>query len=96
MVYGIDYNLFWHLNPTKMKPFREAYEEKCRKDDLLAWNTGRYVLEAIASCFGKHTYTDKPYSFKEESSNTEGLSDAEKFELWAINFNKDKNFKNEG
>lgn len=88
--------MFWHLNPTKMEPFREAYIEKCKQEDLVAWNTGRYVLEAIASCFGKHTYTEQPYSLKSEVSETEGLSDAEKFALWAINHNKDNENKNKG
>ena len=93
MVYGIDYKLFWHLNPTKMKPFRKAYEEKCKQDDFNAWNTGRYVMEAIASCFGKHTYTEQPYTLKNEVEKAEGLSDAEKFAMWAKKFNKAKKDK---
>lgn len=73
-----------------MEPFKQAYLEKCRQQDLTAWNTGRYVLEAIASCFGDHEYTDKPYSFKDNSANNKGLSDAEKFEMWAKKFNRDR------
>lgn len=50
-------------------------------------------MEAIASCFGKHTYTEQPYSLKNEVAKTEGLSDAEKFEMWAKKFNKTKKDK---
>ena len=80
--------MFWHLNPTKLKPFKEAYEEKCKQQDLIAWYTGRYVMEAIASCFGKHDFSEQPYSFK--ANETNGLSDAEKFEMWAKKFNQSK------
>lgn len=55
------------------------------------------MLEAIANCFGKHTYTEQPYSFKDEINKEEGLTDAEKFAAWAVSFNKDnKNKKNKG
>lgn len=76
-----------------MKPFREAYEEKSKQQDVLAWNTGRYILEAIASCFGNHEYPKQPYSLNEEIKEKEGLSDAEKFEMWAKKFNKAKKDK---
>lgn len=89
----MDYKLFWHLNPTKLKPFRKAYEEKCKQDDINAWNIGKYVLEAIASCFGKHEYPNQPYVLNEELKQQDGLSDAEKFEMWAKKFNKSKNDK---
>ena len=28
IVYGVPYDLFWHLNPNKLKPWREAYGEQ--------------------------------------------------------------------
>ena len=89
-MYGVPYDLFWHLNPTELKPWRDAYDEKNRANDVLAWNIGRYVMEAIASCFGDHTYTDKPYSLK-DNVEQQGLTDKEKFEMWAMQFNSQRN-----
>ena len=95
LVYGVPYDLFWHLNPTKLKPWREAYEEKNRANDVTARNIGRYVLEAIASCFGDHTYTDMPYSIKEQQEEQKGFTDAERFEIWAMQFNSQRNNNND-
>ena len=90
-MYGVPYDLFWHLNPNKLKPWREAYGEQNRANDTMAWNIGRYVLEAIASCFGSHSYTDRPYSLKEQQEAQEGFTDAERFEIWAMQFNSQRN-----
>ena len=73
-----------------MKPWRDAYDEKNRANDVLAWNIGRYVMEAIASCFGSHSYTEKPYSLK-ENEEQQGISDKERFEMWAMQFNSQRN-----
>lgn len=88
---GISYELFWKLNPEKLKPFFEAekikQEEKYRHANYIAWLTGLYMTHAIAACFSKNKkYPEKPFeSMKQEQAN---WTHAERFEAWAMAFNK--------
>ena len=50
---GVDYELFWTLNPKTLKPFIKAFSLKQRQDDFLAWQQGAYIRLAIASVFAK-------------------------------------------
>ena len=86
MQYGVDYKLFWHLNPRKLTPFRKAYE---KDTDFKAWLHGNYVAEAIACCFGKdHEYPSMPRGLKkEQTEQISTLTDAEKFAMFAKQFN---------
>lgn len=44
----IPYNVFWHLNPTKLKPFQEAHRIKQENRDAEMWAfCGNYVLSAV-------------------------------------------------
>ena len=56
------YELFWHLNPTKLKPFREAYQKKLEVEEHGRWRNGLYVMRALNACFGGE-YPEKPLSF---------------------------------
>lgn len=42
------YDLFWHLNPKKLKPFADAYEIRLKEKDNLAYYSGIYNLRAFA------------------------------------------------
>ena len=42
------YDLFWHLNPKKLKPFADAYEIRLKEQDALAYYSGIYNLRAFA------------------------------------------------
>lgn len=48
LVLGVSYDVFWHLNPTKLKPFQEAYRIKQENRDAEMWTfCGNYVLSAV-------------------------------------------------
>lgn len=44
---GVPYDLFWHLNPTKLKPFMDAYHRKQREIDAQMWYMGQYFMKAL-------------------------------------------------
>ena len=82
---GVDYNLFWHLNPMKLRAFEEADKIKTEKQDYLNWLLGRYFMSALdASVCNSwlwrnkgdtpHKYIEKPFLVqveeKEEKDNT--------------------------
>lgn len=82
---GVDYNLFWHLNPMKLRAFEEADRIKTEKQDYLNWLLGRYVMSALDASVcnswlwrnkgdAPHKYIDKPFLVqveeKEEKDNT--------------------------
>ena len=41
------YELFWHLNPTKLKPFYEAYKIRRQEESYKMWLMGQYVEAAL-------------------------------------------------
>lgn len=53
LMMGVDYELFWTLNPKSLEPFVKAFELKQQYDDTIAWLGGIYVRYAIASSFNK-------------------------------------------
>jgi hypothetical protein len=58
---GVDYDLFWTLNPKSLEPFTKAFSLKQKYDDTIAWYSGLYVKMAIASSFNKQAkYPDHP------------------------------------
>lgn len=66
---GVDYDLFWSLNPKSLAPFVKAFELKkdmeLTQADVVAYRTGDYVRMAIASNFSKDAkYPTKPFGFK--------------------------------
>lgn len=78
---GVPYEIFWHLNPTKLKPFEKAYELKieARQNsmNLEAWLNGLYNQNAIASIMGKNTkYPTKPieiFNARHKTAQEEGM-----------------------
>lgn len=66
LMIGVDYELFWELNPKTLAPFIKAFSLKQKYDDTVAWQHGYYVLSAIACSFGKNKkYPDAPVFSKE-------------------------------
>lgn len=45
---GIDYNLFWKLNPCKLEPFLKARNLKLKMKNEELWLQGLYVYNAIS------------------------------------------------
>lgn len=72
MAIGVDYKLFWHLNPRKLRAFEEADKIRTEKQDYLNWLLGRYFMFALDASVcnswlwrGKgdapHKYIEKPF-----------------------------------
>lgn len=45
---GIDYNLFWKLNPSKLEPFLKARNLKLKLKNEELWLQGLYFYNAIS------------------------------------------------
>ena len=84
---GVSYELFWHLNPTKLKPFQIAFENKRRmrdEENWLYWGTyGMSALSVVmANAFSKNSkakYVEKPI-YQQISNKKEELTEEEKIE----------------
>ena len=62
---GVEYDLFWTLNPRSLQPFVKAFELKQKYDDSVAWQQGVYIQLAIASVLNKSAkYPTKPMMAK--------------------------------
>lgn len=58
---GVDYELFWTLNPKSLSPFVKAFNLKQKYDDAISWQSGLYIRLAIASALNKQSkYPQKP------------------------------------
>lgn len=61
---GVDYDLFWKLNPKSLKPFVKAFELKQKYDDEMNWMQGLYIRHAIASAMNKKAeYPKQPIGY---------------------------------
>lgn len=78
------YDLFWELNPSKLKPFEMAYENERKLIDERAWLIGRYSVLAVAigiehafnGSKAQSQYPDKPFS-QQEVKTEENMTDEE-------------------
>jgi hypothetical protein len=74
---GVDYDLFWTLNPKSMKPFVKAFELKQQHENQIAWLQGMYIRLAIISAFNKESkYPNKPLTDEKKKAKPK-LSPAE-------------------
>lgn len=70
LMIGVDYDLFWTLNPKSLSPFIKAFNLKQEYDDSMAWRQGAYIKMAIASALDKRTkYPNKPFADKGKEVN---------------------------
>lgn len=82
----MDYKLFWHLNPTKLKAFNKAYkisfQNRMKEEEAITYWNGVYVAQAISSCFNKRAkFPKKPIEFiKTEEIVQRELTDEEKMQ----------------
>lgn len=68
---GVDYDLFWTLNPKSLSPFIKAFEMKQDYDDEQSWRLGAYIRLAIASSLSKdNKYPEKPFSYGAKGATT--------------------------
>jgi len=72
---GVDYELFWSLDPISLSPFVKAFSIKQKMEDVERWQLGIYVRGAISSCLNKDNKYPKTPIF---AANPElGLSEEE-------------------
>lgn len=61
LMIGVDYDLFWTLNPKSLAPFVKAFKLKQQYDDMVSWQSGSYIKMAITASFNKSfKYPNKP------------------------------------
>lgn len=77
LLYGVPYEVFWHLNPKKLQPFREAYHKRLEMEEYARWRNGLYVMQAVGACFGG-TYPETPFGMEQEKRGS--LDDSEEEE----------------
>jgi len=67
---GVDYDLFWTLNPKSLSPFIKAFKLRREYDSALAWELGVYVKLAITSSFNKGSkYPTAPFGSESPNEN---------------------------
>ena len=64
---GVNYELFWTLDPHSLSPFVKAFELQNNHNDVQSWRLGMYIQSAIASVLDKKVkYPEEPFSFTEK------------------------------
>lgn len=59
--------MFRHLNPTKLKPFKEAYQKRLELEEYARWRNGIYVMSAVRACFGGK-YPEEPFGLEQQEN----------------------------
>lgn len=66
LMIGVDYELFWVLNPKSLKPFVKAFNLQTKHEDMIAWQSGIYIRMAVASVMDKNVkYPKTPLMSKD-------------------------------
>ncbi|MBR3645995.1 MAG: hypothetical protein IKN54_06215 [Lachnospiraceae bacterium] len=87
MVWGCSYELFWKLNPRKLKAFERAYKERTEAlhtaIDILAWRVGRYCVNSVACGLDgrRNKYPEKPDTLRPSPEEEE----AQRIHAWMMN-----------
>lgn len=69
---GMPSEEFWNGSSDLAVAYRKAWNLKNEHENYLAWLNGRYVYEAIASCFSKRQdvrYPDSPHDAVKKSDD---------------------------
>jgi hypothetical protein len=96
---GVDYQLFWHLNPIKLRAFEEADRIRTEKQDYLNWLLGRYVMFALDASVcnswlwrnkgdAPHKYINKPFLVQMEEKEEENTYKEAKEQIAVIEMKK--------
>jgi len=90
----VAYELFWTLNPQKLKPFIKAYElenqQWSEKVNITAWLNGFYITRAIAAVLSEdNPYFETPLDITGETKRDGMFQDSEIFNAYAAVFNKE-------
>ena len=61
MAMGVSESQFWGMNPRRLAPYVRANGLRLERQNTVAWLTGAYVRDAIASCLCKGArYPEQP------------------------------------
>lgn len=95
----VPYEVFWHLNPRKLKPFEKAYdlEMQGRQNamNLEAWIKGLYNQHAVASVLSKNAkYPQKPFDLFSTKKKT-AQEEADEFYRFMLQHNAQKRINEE-
>lgn len=85
---GVDYDLFWTLNPKSLSPFVKAFRLRQEYEDSMAWQLGGYIRMAIASNFNKQAkYPSRPMMARSTNKEATQAEIKDKFirQMKAIN-----------
>ncbi len=93
---GVDYELFWRLNPKRLKPFIKVYEQKQKqimeRINFTAWLHGVYMTHAYAAVSTPNNrYLSEPIALyeTEEDKEKKAKNEADLFGAYAIKFNQE-------
>lgn len=77
---GVDYNLFWNLNPRKLKPFLKAEKLRQKHQNEFMWIMGNYIYDAVSVSVYNNLRDKKhrPQKFVEEPFQLFELEEWEK------------------
>lgn len=76
LVMGVDYELFWSLDPITLSPFIKAFSIRKKMEDSERWQLGVYIRGAVASVLSKDAkYPTEPIFSKEEAKKEETEED---------------------
>lgn len=65
LMIGVEYDLFWTLNPKSFASFVKAFELKREYQDYNNWSLGMYIRSAVASVLdSKNKYPETPLTQK--------------------------------
>ena len=98
---GVSESQFWCMNPRRLAPYVHADGIRLERQNTVAWLTGAYVRDAIASCLCKGAkYPDKPVRVtplsereKEEAAEAEREKALAFFRMLEADFNRKEAMK---
>lgn len=95
---GVDYELFWSLDPNTLSPFIKAFSIKVKRGDYERWQLGIYVRTAITSAMDKKSkYPNKPIfsdDIREKTEEERMLEIRERFIAHATMLNSQRRKEN--
>lgn len=98
---GVSEEKFNDSDPKSLRPYEEAFKLKEELEDQHNYMMGIYMFHAISTSLSnafsksKHDYLKEPLLQRKNAvkneENKQGFTDAERFGMWAIAFNKKTN-----
>ncbi len=98
---GVSESQFWNMNPRRLAPYVHADGLRLERQNMVAWLTGGYVRDAIASCFCRGAqYPEQPIRVtpmsereKEEAAEAERKKALAFFKQLEANFRRKEAMK---